>query len=572
MSKSQEEVDAMMAAARAQARAAALALQAKKQELQAQSSRAAGSGSGSSTPTGAAGASAGGASGRTALSARELLKRAQDARARAKTGGSTPAAPATPAVSALPRATPTPSIAQRHGQTSVPAPAPAPADPRARGGLGVDLSSMISRDEHGNLIINAVQSGKSKAPSFATAKINQKPEPKKELKILEVSEDFMDPEKNPYYDPNLGAVPRERKSRPLKFAPKGKYKSIANQVRAEQRVEQLRREIEESGQANLIEEDLLVKDGFTRREVLKGVEWWDAAFLPNKTYDDLDQGLVKIDTEDSLITRYVQHPVPIEPPNEAAHSAGAKPRPLMLTAKERKKLRRQKRRELLKEKQDKIRLGLLPPDAPKVRLANMMRVLGQEAVLNPTEIEMQVREQVASRLQGHLDMNAERKLSPEERKAKEQKKKDEDLSKGIHVNLYRVNDLSHPQKKFKVDKNAEQLGLTGIVLMYPTYTIVVVEGGAKSINQYKKLMLRRIDWADNTRLDGTEVSEGTTDNKCVLVWEGQLREPQFKKFRFIKCRTDAQLKETLARFGVQHYWDQALGFKEDDMLGAVVSL
>jgi len=168
-----------------------------------------------------------------------------------------------------------------------------------------------------------------------------------------------------------------------------------------------------------------------------GVEWWDAPFLPNKTYDDFFNDQAKLESEDSLITIYVQHPVPIEPPNEAAHAASSKPRPLMLTTKERKKLRRQRRRELLKEKQDKIRLGLLPPDAPKVKLANMMRVLGQEAVLNPTEVEMRVREQVAARLQGHLDMNAERKLTHEERKAKEQKKKDEDVSKGIHVSLYR---------------------------------------------------------------------------------------------------------------------------------------
>ncbi|KAI7827048.1 pre-mRNA processing factor 3-domain-containing protein [Gamsiella multidivaricata] len=458
--------------------------------------------------------------------------------------------------------------------SAAPAPAPVQVDPRARGGLGVDLSSMISRDEAGNLIINAVTSGKTvKAPSFATAKINQKPEAKKELKMLDVPEEFTNPEKNPYYDPNLAAAPKERRARPLKFAPKGKFKGIANQMRAEQRIEQLRKEIEQGGQANVQEEDMQMKDGFTKRETLKdGVEWWDAAFLPNKTYDDLAQGHASIETEDSLITLYIQHPVPIEPPNEAAHAASAKPRPLMLTTKERKKLRRQRRKELLKEKQDKVRLGLLPPDAPKVKLANMMRVLGQEAVLNPTEVEMKVRQQVAARLQGHLDMNAERKLSAEERKAKEQKKKEEDVSKGIYVNLYKINDLSHPQKKFKVDKNAGQLGLTGIVLMYPTFTMVVVEGGHKAINQYKKLMLRRIDWTDNTRLDGTETTESTIDNKCLLVWEGQLRERQFKKFQFIKSRTDAQLKETLARFGVQHYWDQALGFKEDDMLGAQVTL
>jgi len=123
-----------------------------------------------------------------------------------------------------------------------------------------------------------------------------------------------------------------------------------------------------------------------------------------------------------------------------------------------------------------------------------------------------------------------------------------------------------------VDKNATQLGLTGIVLMWPQFSIVLVEGGHKAINQYKKLMLRRIDWTDNTRLDGTEVSETTTDNKCLLVWEGQLRERQFETFRFLKATTEGQLKAILTKHGVQHYWDQALGFKEEDMLGAEVTL
>ncbi|KAG0329398.1 hypothetical protein BGZ99_002109 [Dissophora globulifera] len=534
------KIKAMVAAAKAKAQATALALHAAKRQQQQQPQQ-------QGPGTGAPG---------VATTAEQIRQRAEAARAKLQSLSASRAAATTSATAAS-------------GSLSA-----ATADPRARGGLGVDLSSMISRDEAGNLIINAVTSGKAaKTPSFATAKINQKPEPKKELKMLDIPEDFTDPEKNPYFDPHLSAGPRERRARPLKFAPKGKFKSIANQMRAEQRIQQLRKEIEQGGQANVQEEDLQVKDGFTKRDVLKDdVEWWDAGFLPNKTYDDFEQGHARIETEDSLITHYIQHPVAIDPPNEAAHAAGGKPRPLMLTTKERKKLRRQRRKELLKEKQDKIRLGLLPPDAPKVKLANMMRVLGQEAVLNPTEIEMKVREQVAARLQGHLDMNAERKLTPEERKMKEMKKKDDDLAKGIHVSLYKINDLSHPQKKFKVDRNAIQLGLTGVVLIYPTFSMVVVEGGQKAINQYKKLMLRRIDWTDNTRLDGTEVSEATTDNKCLLVWEGQLRDRQFRDFKFITSRTDAKLKETLARFKIQHYWEQALSFKEDEMLGAQVTL
>ena len=41
---------------------------------------------------------------------------------------------------------------------------------------------------------------------------------------------------------------------------------------------------------------------------------------------------------------------------------------VMLTAKERKKMRRQNRAESLKEEQEKIRLGLLPPPEPKGKL------------------------------------------------------------------------------------------------------------------------------------------------------------------------------------------------------------
>ena len=54
--------------------------------------------------------------------------------------------------------------------------------------------------------------------------------------------------------------------------------------------------------------------------------------------------------------------------------------PVFLTKHEMKKLRRQNRREAWKEKQDKIRLGMIQPDQPKVKMSNLMRVLGTEAV------------------------------------------------------------------------------------------------------------------------------------------------------------------------------------------------
>ena len=49
--------------------------------------------------------------------------------------------------------------------------------------------------------------------------------------------------------------------------------------------------------------------------------------------------------------------------------------PMFLTKKEHKKLRRQNRRENWKERQDKIRLGLLPPDEPKGKMSNLMKAV-----------------------------------------------------------------------------------------------------------------------------------------------------------------------------------------------------
>lgn len=66
---------------------------------------------------------------------------------------------------------------------------------------------------------------------------------------------------------------------------------------------------------------------------------------------------------------------------------------------ETKKLRKQRREEREKEKQDLIRQGLLEAPPPKVKLSNMMRVLGNEAVADPSAVEAQVRSQMLERQQ-----------------------------------------------------------------------------------------------------------------------------------------------------------------------------
>jgi U4/U6 small nuclear ribonucleoprotein PRP3 len=248
---------------------------------------------------------------------------------------------------------------------------------------------------------------------------------------------------------------------------------------------------------------------------------------------------------------------------------------------ERKKIRRQNRADREKEKQDKIALGLLPPPEPKVKLSNMMRVLSEQAVADPSAIERKVREQIAQREKNHEMRNLARKLTPEERREKKLRKIKEDASGDIHVALFkyvlcslgcgglerpnsvqrvllkRVPDLSNPQHRFKVDVNAQQYHLTGGVLICKdsNLNMVVVEGGKKAIKQYTKLMIRRIDWRGDREAEQASDSEGEGGNGCLLVWQGVVARKAFNNFRFQECRTTTTARKVMEAKNVVHYWD-----------------
>ncbi|KAG7391206.1 U4/U6-U5 snRNP complex subunit prp3 [Phytophthora pseudosyringae] len=332
------------------------------------------------------------------------------------------------------------------------------------------------------------------------------------------------------------------------------------------------------------------------------VEWWDVGYLPKDKRAIVDKfGFIKAkarreDPEERVsysdmklkycgTAHVIEHPVRL---NLIVKDDG-KPVavPLMLTAAERKKIRRQNRADREKEKQDKIALGLLPPPEPKVKLSNMMRVLSEQAVADPSAIERKVREQIAQREKNHEMRNLARKLTPEERREKKLRKIKEDAAGDIHVALFkyvlcalcivtfhdrstdsaqflllkRVPDLSNPQHRFKVDVNAQQYHLTGGVLLCKDSNInmVVVEGGKKAIKQYSKLMTRRIDW--NGVREAEQESDSEDDdaakrgNGCLLVWQGVVARKAFNNFRFQECRTSATARKVMEAKNVVHYWD-----------------
>jgi U4/U6 small nuclear ribonucleoprotein PRP3 len=175
---------------------------------------------------------------------------------------------------------------------------------------------------------------------------------------------------------------------------------------------------------------------FVQREAPPNAEWWDRSLLPNKSYSDVENGIetLNIRTNDSPITIYIQHPIPLPPPSEKNK---IEPKPLKLTTKEQKKLRKQRRAAEMQDHQDRVRMGLIPPDPPKVRMSNMVRVLTNEAVADPTKLEARIRREVQMRKNEHEKANQARKLTAEQRHEKAEAQKLEDEKKGINAALFR---------------------------------------------------------------------------------------------------------------------------------------
>lgn len=265
-----------------------------------------------------------------------------------------------------------------------------------------------------------------------------------------------------------------------------------------------------------------------------------------------------------------------------------------------------------------VQLGLMPPPPPKVKLSNMMRVMGDQAVLTPSEIERKVREETEKRKQNHAMRNVagcalhvpcdahatpmtrgprpsrlrhcrHSKLTPEERREKWRSKFEEGEAEEIDMALYRVNDLGDTLHRFKIDKNAQYMQLTGRVILCTTQrcNMVLVEGGPwlapaavpplpargdgrvtlpcprgavpAGIRKFNKLMLRRIRWNERSAdLDAEERGEEVPtrpNNQCHLVWRGSASRRAFLGFRFIEAANSEEARRALEPNGAGPYWD-----------------
>ncbi|XP_052796317.1 U4/U6 small nuclear ribonucleoprotein Prp3-like [Mya arenaria] len=365
-----------------------------------------------------------------------------------------------------------------------------------------------------------------------------------------------------FFDPRVSGQNAQRQKRGFRFHEQGKFEQLAQRLRTKAQLDRLQSEISHAAKRTGIASAAKLATIAPKQELAAGeipdVEWWDSFVIRTvSSYDAVFEEGTDLRSRLEGITHLVEHPIQMKPPDEPEKEPLI---PMYLTAAERKKLRRQNRTEAQKELQEKIRLGLAPPMEPKVRMANLMRVLGSEAVQDPTKVEAHVRAQMAKRQRGHEEANAARKLTKEQRRDKKINKIKEDTSLGVHVSVYRVNDLTNPAKKFKVETNANQLYMTGIVVLFKDCNVVVVEGGPKQQRKFRRLMLHRIKWAEDKQKKKKDEDEGDdvdNTNKCVLVWEGTTVNRAFTEMKFKVCPTEAFAREQFRKSNVESYWDLA---------------
>jgi U4/U6 small nuclear ribonucleoprotein PRP3 len=470
----------------------------------------------------------------------------------------------------------------------VPSPTPQPppfeedeSSVKGRGGLDIGLHPALLSDTvefRGGKGRQSVQSRNHRTESPATGG-------RKDRAGLDLSGPSLEEiRSNPYFDPSLGpkaTLAKPRQSRQLIFNQKGKYIQQGAALRRQAQLEAMKKRIAERARQAGIDEDLDVEKAFLV-PAPPAIEWWDEGLVDGKDYSAIeDEQNLKIDRPDSIVTLYVQHPVLLDPPQDK-HMPQQKP--MYLTPKEQAKIRRQRRMADLKEQQAKIRLGLEPAPPPKVKKSNLMRVLGEQAVKDPTAVEARVTREIAERRTTHEVVNEERKLTKEERREKLARQQEQDAEKGILMSVYRIDSLANGRNRFKISKNAEQNALTGICVMHPKFNLVIVEGGSHSINNYRKLMMNRIDWTENAGPNSVregnreaqmswlaaedEKTGGLKDlssNTCNLIWEGQVKARAFRKWLGARiCETDSQAKDTLARAKLENFWALGKSAKQNE--------
>lgn len=323
---------------------------------------------------------------------------------------------------------------------------------------------------------------------------------------------------------------------------------------------------------------LSIKPRFTQKPLelkaenfIPDCESWDQEFLPSqlKSFIPGELSSKKPQLEEfinyiknpeitsvlfSKVNFYIHHPVEVK--NELLEKNNKVSLPVFLTAQERKRAKRLRRIQKQEEEQNLVKLGLAEPKKPKLTFKNFMNIFQDETVTDPSQIEQKVKKAYEERYNKMIKENEKKKLTKEQKREKLRRKFERDSKKECCGCLFVINTLKSNKNRFKIDKNAQQLYLTGTCLMNRngnTKNYLYVEGGPLAVKKMKILIQRRIKW------DETETEKGKEDenkmkiddpNHTKIIWEGTLKKRNCEDWKMQEIQTEGDAIQILKQKGM----------------------
>jgi U4/U6 small nuclear ribonucleoprotein PRP3 len=174
-------------------------------------------------------------------------------------------------------------------------------------------------------------------------------------------------------------------------------------------------------------------------------------------------------------------------------------------------------------------------------------------------------------------------LTKEQKAEKIKRKFERDSKKEVKACLFRIENLSHKKNRFKIDRNAQQLYLTGVCIMMKKNlnlnlpSLVYVEGGPLSIKKFKTLLLRRIKWSEKKKEEDKDESKSEEvqlksnhedfpiNPECLLVWEGNVKKRYYEKWKMTEVKSENDVKKILQEKGIDHFWNSVISYKLDNI-------
>lgn len=266
------------------------------------------------------------------------------------------------------------------------------------------------------------------------------------------------------------------------------------------------------------------------------IDWWDQPFVSIDA--ETGEWSPNYDTVDDTFENATLIPSP---------SLKERQVPTFSTEKERKRLRHINKIERQKEQRLMERLKLVPRAPEKIKANQLINFNQGQAVLAPTEVEMQAKAAQEYRKQKHEEANEKAKLAPEQRKQKKEGKRREDFdNNNINITVFIVDEsINNPLNASKINSMANNWFMKGgtFLIKQPPMNFIVIQGGPKGTRKFIKLIQDRIKW---DHWQGKVVFQGMAAGKTNFF--------NFKKYLF---NITTECRRFMAKYQAEEFFDAA---------------